>query len=123
MIKLKLGFWKQRKREKKVIREKHSLYTKIFLRGDPTIFLKKEKIEIQVGPESLYQAAILRESRGDWQKAFEHLKLIAEAYTDYDFERVAESLMRIAERLAKEKLPKNGVFFPVLDRVLRIDCV
>ena len=54
--------------------------------------------EVQIGPEALYRAAKIRENRGDWQKAFASLRLIAEAYTDYDFERVAESLMRIAER-------------------------
>ena len=40
------------------------------------------------------------------------LELIAEAYTDYDFERVAESLMRIAERLANDKLPKKWGVLP-----------
>ena len=69
-------------------------------------------MRIQIGPESLYRAANSREERGDWQKAFEHLRLIAEAYTDYDFERVAESLMRIAERLAKEKLPRKWGVLP-----------
>jgi len=54
----------------------------------------------------------IREKKGDWQKAFEHLRLIAEAYTDYDFERVAESLMRIAERLAKDKLPRKWGVLP-----------
>ena len=72
---------------------------------------KHKNIVIQVGPESLYRAALIREQKGDWQKAFEHLRLIAKAYTEYDFERVAESLMRIAERLAMEKLPRKwGVF-------------
>ena len=74
--------------------------------------LTRENDKIQVGPESLFRAAIIREKRGDWQKAFEHLKLIAEAYTDYNFERVAESLMRIAERLAKEKLPRKWGVVP-----------
>ncbi|MDG1325367.1 MAG: tetratricopeptide repeat protein [Opitutales bacterium] len=68
--------------------------------------------EVQIGPESLYRAAILRENGGDWQKAYQHLRLIAEAYTDYDFERVAESLMRIAERLAQDKLPRKWGFLP-----------
>ena len=54
----------------------------------------------------------MREKKGDWQKAFQHLRLIAEAYTDYDFERVAESLMRIAERLAKDKLPRKWGVVP-----------
>jgi outer membrane protein assembly factor BamD len=67
---------------------------------------------IQVGPESLYRAAKIREDMGDWQKAFSRLRLIAEAYTDYDFERVAESLMRIAERLANDKLPRKWGVLP-----------
>ena len=101
----------EEERKKGNSRKALSLYENFSKRRSDYIF-KKDKIEIQVGPESLYQAAILRESRGDWQKAFEHLKLIAEAYTDYDFERVTESLMRIAERLAKEKLPKKWGVFP-----------
>ncbi len=72
----------------------------------------RDSSEIQIGPESLFRAAGLREKNGDWQKAFEHLRLIAEAYTDYDFERVAESLMRIAERLAREKLPRKWGVLP-----------
>jgi outer membrane protein assembly factor BamD len=67
---------------------------------------------IQVGPESLYRAAKIREDMGDWQKAFSRLRLIAEAYTDYDFERVAESLMSIAERLANDKLPRKWGVLP-----------
>ena len=72
----------------------------------------RDSSEIQIGPESLFRAAGLREKNGDWQKAFEHLRLIAEAYTDYDFERVAESLMRIAEKLAREKLPRKWGVLP-----------
>ena len=68
--------------------------------------------EVQIGPEALYRAAKIRENRGDWQKAFASLRLIAAAYTDYDFERVAESLMRIAERLANDKLPKKWGVIP-----------
>jgi len=79
-------------------------------RSDTT--LTRDNEEIQVGPEALFRAASIREKRGDWQKSFEHLKLIAEAYTDYNFERVADSLMRIAERLAKEKLPRKWGFLP-----------
>ena len=74
--------------------------------------LLRENSEVQLGPESLFRAAIIRENRGDWQKSFEHLRLIAEAYTEYNFEKVAESLMRIAERLAKEKLPRKWGFVP-----------
>jgi tetratricopeptide (TPR) repeat protein len=74
--------------------------------------INRNNVEIQIGPESLFRAANLREKKGDWQKAFVHLRLIAEAYTDYDFERVAESLMRIAERLAREKLPRKWGVVP-----------
>ena len=55
---------------------------------------------------------LFREARGDWGKSFSHLKLIAQAYTDYDFELVADSLMRISERLAKEKLPSGWGIIP-----------
>lgn len=79
-------------------------------RSDLRINLQNEII--QVGPESLFRAAKIREEMGDWQKAFARLRLIAEAYTDYDFERVAESLMRIAERLANDKLPKKWGVLP-----------
>jgi hypothetical protein len=79
-------------------------------RSDATLSRNNELV--QIGPESLYRASMIREKRGDWQKSFEHMKLIAEAYTEYDFERVAESLMRIAERLAKEKLPRKWGFVP-----------
>ena len=79
-------------------------------RSDATLSRNNELV--QIGPESLFRASMIREKRGDWQKSFEHMKLIAEAYTEYDFERVAESLMRIAERLAKEKLPRKWGFVP-----------
>jgi tetratricopeptide (TPR) repeat protein len=92
-------------------RDALSLYEK-FSKRRSDFRIVRNKVEIQVGPESLYRAANLREQSGDWQKAFEHLRLIAEAYTDYDFERVAESLMRIAERLAKEKLPRKWGVLP-----------
>ena len=66
----------------------------------------------QVGPESLFRAAKIRETKGDWSKSFEHLRLIAQAYTNYDFELVAESLMRVSERLAKDKLPRKWGVIP-----------
>jgi tetratricopeptide (TPR) repeat protein len=75
-----------------------TLYEKFAARRSDSRLIRKN-VEIQIGPESLYRAANLREKNGDWQKAFQHLRLIAEAYTEYDFERVAESLMKIAERL------------------------
>lgn len=92
-------------------RDALSLYEK-FSKRRSDFRIVRDNVEIQLGPESLYRAANLREKSGDWQKAFEHLRLIAEAYTDYDFERVAESLMRIAERLAKEKLPRKWGVLP-----------
>lgn len=67
---------------------------------------------VLVGPESLYRAALIRERKGDWQKAFEYHRLIAQAYNNYDFERIAESLMRLAERLAKEDLPRKWGILP-----------
>ena len=65
-----------------------------------------------VGPESLFRAAKIREEKGDWSKSFDHLKLIAQAYTNYNFELVADSLMRVTEKFAKEKLPRKWGFFP-----------
>ena len=93
------------------LRKALGLYEKFSKRrSDAIVTLQGEKIKI--GPESLYRASILRERKGDWQKGFEHLRLIAKAYTDYDFERVAESLMRLAERLAKDDLPRKWGIFP-----------
>ena len=65
-----------------------------------------------VGPESLFRAAKIREEKGDWSKSFEYLRLTAQAYTSYDFELVAESLMRVSERLAKDKLPRKWGVIP-----------
>jgi outer membrane protein assembly factor BamD len=87
------------------------LYENFAQRRSDAVLTRGDEV-IQLGPESLFRAAIIREKRGDWQKAFVYLKLIAEAYTDYNFERVAESLMRIAERLAKEKLPRKWGVIP-----------
>jgi outer membrane protein assembly factor BamD len=88
-----------------------SLYEKFAARRSDSRLVRKT-VEIQIGPESLYRAANLREKNGDWQKAFQHLRLIAKAYTEYDFEQVAESLMKIAERLAKDKLPRKWGVLP-----------
>ena len=68
--------------------------------------------EVFIGPEALFRAARIREKRGEWTKAFEHLRLVAEAYTEYDFDKVAESLMRMAERLATEKQPRKWGIIP-----------
>jgi len=67
-----------------------------------------------IGPESIYRAAVIREKQGDWKKSFDHLQLIAKAYVRYDFERVSSSLMRIAERIATEDLPKKWGVVPRL---------
>ena len=66
----------------------------------------------QVGPESLFRAAKIREEKGDWSKSFEYLRLTAQAYTSYNFELVAESLMRVSEKLAKDKLPRKWGVIP-----------
>ena len=79
-------------------------------RSDASVKIAKKSVK--VAPESLFRASIIREQKGDWQKAFEHLRLVAKAYTEYDFERVAESLMRLAERLAKEDLPRKWGIIP-----------
>ncbi|MDG1138661.1 MAG: tetratricopeptide repeat protein [Opitutales bacterium] len=93
------------------LRKALGLYEKFAKRrSDAMVSIKGEKIS--VGAESLYQASILREKKGDWQRGFEHLQLLAKAYTSYDFERVAESLMRLAERLAKDDLPRKWGIFP-----------
>lgn len=68
--------------------------------------------EVLIGPEALFRASRIREKRGEWPKAFEHLRLVAEAYTEYDFDKVAESLMRMAERLATEKQPRKWGVIP-----------
>lgn len=74
--------------------------------------LEIEGKDFKVGPESLYRAAQIREKNGDWSKSFDHLRLIAQAYTSYNFELVAESLMRVSEKLAKDKLPLKWGFIP-----------
>jgi tetratricopeptide (TPR) repeat protein len=79
-------------------------------RSDASVDIDGKNFE--VGPESLYRAAQIREDNGDWSKSFEYLKLIAQAYTNYDFELVAESLMRVSEKLAKDKLPRKWGIIP-----------
>ena len=93
------------------IRKALDLYENFSKRRSNAVLVRKGK-KIQIGPEALFRAAILRENKGDWRKAFEHLRLIAEAYTEYNFEKIAESLMRVAERLAREKLPRKWGFVP-----------
>jgi tetratricopeptide (TPR) repeat protein len=74
--------------------------------------LTREGVEVQVGPEALFRAGRILEGRGDWSRAFDRLRLIAEAYTEYDFDKVAGALMRLTERLAKEKQPRKWGFIP-----------
>ncbi|MAK46907.1 MAG: hypothetical protein CMI24_06600 [Opitutae bacterium] len=74
--------------------------------------LKVQDTVFKVGPESLYRAAAIREQKGDLSKSYDHLRLIAKAYNDYDFEIVAESLMRVAEKLASGIIPKKWGFIP-----------
>lgn len=88
-----------------------SIYEKFTKRRSDASINTKQGI-VLVGPESLYRAALIREQKGDWQKSFQYLRLIAQAYTNYDFERIAESLMRLAERLAKEDLPRKWGVLP-----------
>jgi len=56
-----------------------SLYENFSKRRSDYRIIRKGN-EIQIGPESLYRAANLREKKGDWQKAFQHLRLIAELF-------------------------------------------
>lgn len=78
------------------------------------LVVEYEEKSVLVGPESVYRAAMIRENQGDWKKAFDHLQLIAKAYVRYDFDRVAASLMRIAEQIATEDLPKKWGVVPRL---------
>jgi len=79
-------------------------------RSDATLEIDSKTYK--VAPESLFRAAKIREQKGDWSKSFDNLKLIAQAYTDYKFELVADYLMRISERLANEKLPSKWGIIP-----------
>jgi tetratricopeptide (TPR) repeat protein len=83
-----------------------------FIKRRSNLILRREDKKIIVGPESIYRAAAIREKNGDWKVAFDYLQLIAKAYPSYDFEKVAEALLRIAERLAVEKLPKKWGVLP-----------
>ena len=103
------------------IRKALDLYENFSKRRSNAVLVRKGK-KIQIGPEALFRAAILRENKGDWRKAFEHLRLIAEAYTEYNFEKIAESLMRVAERLARRSCPASGVSCPVSVPVIKIVC-
>ena len=87
------------------------LFEKFILRRSDLV-IDYENTPTLIGPESIYRAAIIREKQGDWKKAFDHLQLIARAYVRYDFERVASSLMRIAEQIATQDLPKKWGVVP-----------
>ncbi|OUU40507.1 MAG: hypothetical protein CBC16_06125 [Verrucomicrobia bacterium TMED56] len=88
-----------------------SLYEKFSKRRSDAL-VKIDSKQFKVGPEALFRAARIRETRGDWSKSFDLLRLIAQAYSDYEFDIVASSLMRVAERLANEKLPKKWGLVP-----------
>lgn len=83
-----------------------------FIKRRSDLILRREDKKIIVGAEAIYRASALREKAGDWKTAFDYLQLIAKAYPSYDFTKVADSLMRLAERLAKDKLPKKWGFLP-----------
>ena len=105
-------FLKAEDEEKKGdLRDALSYYEKFSKRRTDTRIIR-DGSEIQIGPESLFRAARIQEERGNWPKAFERLRLIAEAYTEYDFNKVAGALMRLAERLAKEKQPRKWGVLP-----------
>ena len=93
------------------LRDALSYYEKFSKRRTDARIIRDDT-EIQLGPESLFRAARIQEERGSWPKAFEHLRLVAEAYTEYDFDKVAGALMRLAERLAKEKQPRKWGVLP-----------
>ena len=105
-------FLKAEDEEKKGdLRDALSYYEK-FSKRRTDVRIIRDGTEIQIGPESLFRAARIQEKRGNWPKAFERLRLIAEAYTEYDFNKVAGTLMRLAERLAKEKQPRKWGVLP-----------
>ena len=105
-------FLKAEDEEKKGdLRDALSYYEK-FSKRRTDVRIIRDGTEIQIGPESLFRAARIQEERGNWPKAFERLRLIAEAYTEYDFNKVAGTLMRLAERLAKEKQPRKWGVLP-----------
>ena len=105
-------FLKAEDEEKKGdLRDALSYYEKFSKRRTDARIIR-DGIEIQIGPESLFRAARIQEEGGAWPKAFERLRLIAEAYTEYDFDKVAGALMRLAERLAKEKQPRKWGILP-----------
>ena len=93
------------------LRNALSYYEKFSKRRTDTRIIRGGS-EIQIGPESLFRAARIQEERGNWPKAFERLRLIAEAYTEYDFNKVASALMRLAERLAQENQPHKWGVLP-----------
>ena len=81
-------FLKAEDEEKKGdLRDALSYYEKFSKRRTDARIIR-DGTEIQIGPESLFRAARIQEERGNWPKAFECLRLIAEAYTEYDFNKV-----------------------------------
>lgn len=95
------------------ISDARKLYEK-FTKRRCDLIIEFEGAPVLIGPESIYRAAMIREKQGDWKKAFDFLRLIARAYVRYDFERVSSALMRMAEQIATEKLPKKWGVIPRL---------
>lgn len=85
-----------------------------FTKRRSDLVLDVEGNQVLIGPESVFRAAMIREKQGDWKKAFDYLQLVAKAYVRYDFDRISSSLMRIAERIATEDLPKKWGVVPRL---------
>jgi len=87
---------------------------KKFTKRRTDLVIDFEGTQVLIGPEAIYRLALIEEKQGDWKSSFEHLELIANAYVLYDFNRVAESLLRIAEKIVTEKQPKKWGFVPRL---------
>ena len=87
---------------------------KKFTKRRTDVVIDFEGAQVLIGPEAIYRLASIEEKQGDWKSSFEHLELIAKAYVLYDFSRVAESLLRIAEKIVTEKQPKKWGFLPRL---------
>ena len=87
---------------------------KKFTKRRTDLVIDFEGTRVLIGPEAIYRLALIEEKQGDWKSSFEHLELIAKAYVLYDFNRVAESLLRIAEKIVTEKQPKKWGFVPRL---------
>jgi len=87
---------------------------KKFTKRRTDLIINFEGNEVLIGPEAIYRASLISEKLGDWKVAFNYLELIAKAYVLYDFDRIADSLIRIAEKIATQPLPKKWGFLPRL---------